>query len=67
MATKDDIALRLDAAMWLLGAGKGELPLPLYDKLIDYREELKEALGASWHSAISGKLKEFMEKSRKLT
>lgn len=56
MATKYEIALRLDATLWLLGAGMGELPLPLYDKLIDYREDLKEALGPSWYPACSGKL-----------
>ena len=64
MATKDELALRLDATMWLLGVGMGELPYPLYEKLIDYREELKEEIGAGWAPTISGKLKAFMEASR---
>src|SRR5208282_3651395 len=66
MATRNEMALRLDATLWLLGAGMGELPLPLYDKLIDYREELKEALGPSWYPACSGKLREFMQLSRSI-
>ena len=65
MTTTDDLALRLDATMWLLGVGMGELPLPVYNKLIDYQEELKEALGPSWYSVSSGKLKEFMEMSNR--
>ena len=64
MATKDELALRLDATMWLLSAGMEELPLPLYNNLIDYREELKEALGANWAAAISGKLSLFIEANR---
>src|SRR5208282_837415 len=65
MATRNEMALRLDATLWLLGAGMGKLPLPLYDKLIDYREELKEALGPGWYLACKGKLKDYIECSQR--